>query len=260
VRDELLTIADDVNVLSKRWRDAVCELCGHFERSRARLSSLGAVCGAGYVVAAITQRIIRAFFVAANALPAQAMLLRCQTADLFRATLVLLSIFMSLVVFAAIAINRVKRAPGAVLLGLASGVVFVGLEVWYRSIDLFLVSLHWAREFRDANVETVKQQLLERTTEWERLVEALYFPLLVALLLTVASFALALAGDRRRWARLAALGWTLYGTSILLRILGGYVGLGWLEPFNIRAYLPCAAAGYGLSAIWLWREGRAPAS
>lgn len=86
--------------------------------------------------------------------------------------------------------------------------------------------------------------------------EALYFPLLLALLLAVASFALALSGDRRRWARLAALGWALYGTSVLLRILGGYAGLGWLEPFNAQAYLPCAVAGYGLTAVWLWKEGR----
>jgi hypothetical protein len=224
-------------MLTRREVPGQVELNEQFQRSRMRLSTLGAACATGYVLAAVTQRLIRAFFLGPDASPVQAILVRCQTADRFRATLVLFSIFLSLVVFAAIAMNRVNRSPGAVLLGLLGGVLFVAMEVWYRSIDLFLVSMQWAREYRDATSETVQQQLLARTTEWDRLVEALYFPLLLALLLAVASFALALAGDRRRWVRLA--------------------GLGWLEPFNAHAYLPCAIAGYGLTAIWLWREGRA---
>lgn len=134
-------------------------------RSTMRLSSLGAACAAGYVVAAVSQRLIRAFVLGPASSPAQAMLERCQTADRVRATLVLLSIFMSLVVFGAVAMNRVRTSPGAVLLGLLGGVVFVAMEVWYRSIDLFLVSLQWSRDYRDATSEIIRQQLLARTTE-----------------------------------------------------------------------------------------------
>jgi hypothetical protein len=50
--------------------------------------------------------------------------------------------------------------------------------------------VQWAREYRDATSETLKQQLLAGTTEWDRLVEALYFPLLLALLLAVGLTAL----------------------------------------------------------------------
>jgi hypothetical protein len=227
-----------------------------FERSRIRLSYFGGLAATGYVAAAVAQRVIRALFLGSRESPAEAILVRVQTADQVRATLVLVSIFLSLVVFVAIGINRVKRAPGAVALGLASGVLFVAMEIWYRSIDLFLVSQRWAHAYRQANIETPKQQLLQRVTDWEHLVEALYFSLLLALFLSVTSFAVALGRDSNRWVRLACLGWVLYGASVLLRLLGGYAGLDWLEPFNSQAYLPCAVAGYGLTALWLWHEAR----
>jgi len=227
-----------------------------FERSRRRLSYVGSACAAGYVLAASVQAIILLFFVKEDASPAQAILIRCQGADLLRAVVVLASMFLSLVTFVAIALNRLRKASGAALLGLVSAVLVVVMEVGYRSIDLFVVSLQWARAYCAASEEVLEEQLLERTIQWDGIVTALYFPLLVALVLASGCFALALSGEQRRTARLAALGWVLYGATQFLRILGGYAGLVWLEPFNNRIYFPAASAAYGFTAVWLWGEAR----
>ncbi|WP_394839469.1 hypothetical protein LVJ94_21515 [Pendulispora rubella] len=225
-----------------------------FEQSRLRLSHLGAACAFIYVLAAGVQQVILGHF-PAHPSPAQALLIRCETIDLLRATLILLAILMGMVVFVAIAAHRVRSSPGAVLLGLPFAVLWVALELWYRSIDLFVVSLQWARAYRVATDDALEQQLLERTIQWDGIVTALYFPLLLVLLVAVICFAFALGTEPRWKVRVPALGWSLYGTTVLARILGGYAGLAWLEPFNDRAYFPAVILAYGTTAIWLWSEG-----
>jgi len=230
----------------------------NFERSRLRLSYLGAACAVIYVLAAAVQKVVHGHF-PANPPPAQAILIRGQAIDVLRATLVLLAITLSMMVFVAIAIHRVRRSPGAVLLGLPFAVLWIALELWYRSLDLFVVSLQWARAYGAASDEALQRQLLERTIQWDDIVVALYFPLLIVLLVAVICFACALWTAPRRMVRASAFGWSIYGATVLSRILGGYAGLVCLEPFNEHAYFPAAVLAYGTTAIWLWNEARSSA-
>jgi hypothetical protein len=56
-----------------------------FGRSRVRLSSLGTASAAGYVIAAVAQRVIRAVFLESDGSPVQEMLVRSRFPDQVRA-------------------------------------------------------------------------------------------------------------------------------------------------------------------------------
>jgi hypothetical protein len=80
-------------------------------------------------------------------------------------------------------------------LGLICGVVFVGLEVTYRSVDLFVIGQHWAQQFQASTNSVERNAILQRFAVWNEIVRGWYFPLLLAHLLASCLFAFATLRD-----------------------------------------------------------------
>jgi hypothetical protein len=212
------------------------------------------LCAGFYLVAQTLQQILVRAVLPESAAPLDELLGRHAPAEVLRAVAILSSMFLMVPVYAAIALRRLRRSPGAAACGFAFGLLFVAFEVSYRSLDLFLVGGTWADAVRTD--PTAAAAVLERVAWWEQAVGAWYFPLLAVHLGSSIAFTLACwprrGGDRWDW--LAAASFGLNGVRLAGRLLGGYGGMAWLGALSQALYFPAVVVVTTLLTIWLARQ------
>lgn len=217
--------------------------------------ALGALAAAFYVVAQLIQQIVFRLILPDAPDAAAEFASRLLAPDRVRQMVVLASLFLVPLAYAALASARWTWAPGAAVVGLIFGLLFAALESAYRSIDLFAVG-SWAAELVVATDPVERDALLGRFDLWEGVVSALYLPLLAAHALSSAAFAVAVAGgspDLDRWDRLLVIAFAANAIRAFLRILQMHAGVGALGPPNAALYLPVTLLTYGMLSAWLAR-------
>ncbi len=225
-----------------------------YELARSRLCRAGAICAALVIAAQLFQHIIIWFFLPPESSPRAALEIRNLPVDRARAVVILASILAMLGVYVATAFERAKRAPGAAMVGFAAAVLFGAFDLGYRSIDFFFVPRVWAGEYPHAQ-ELVKPLLIDRVAMWDAVVSAVYFPLVLTSAIAHLCFALAMRGERARFARLALAAWAIDAVRSFGRALG-FAGLDVLQPINDAIYFPGVVVVYSLLASWLWSRSK----
>ena len=228
-----------------------------YQAARAILCRLGAVFAVLNIAIQSFQNIAYRM-IPEDASGAAAIAVRALPLDRARAIAVLLSIPLLFIIFSATVLDRVRRAPGAALIGFAASLFYVMFELSYRSIDFFYISIRTVHAYQIAELDTVKQALIARVSEWDALVSTIYFPLVLVGMTANAAFAISLRGERGWIARVGFAGWTINAVRLLPRVLG-FVGVTWLEPLNAAIYFPVVLVTNSLFAVWLWNTARAPA-
>jgi hypothetical protein len=220
------------------------------------LLGTGALVAGFYVVAQVAQVILNRLVLSPAADPAADIAQRLLAADRLRQALVLASLVLVPIAYAALAAARWSQSRGAAIVGLAFGVLFSAYECAYRSIDLFAGG-RWAAAFVAATDAATRADLLGRFELWEGVVQALYLPLLAAHGLSSAAFAAAV-GLRRgdAWDRLLAAALAANAVRALLRIAQMHLGVAALAPVSGALYLPVTLWTYGTLAAWLARASR----
>lgn len=219
------------------------------------LLSLGALVAGFYVTAQLAQEVLVRFVLPATPDTAAEIASRLLVADRVRQGLVLASLFLAPLAYAALAAAQWARAPTASVVGLTFGLLFSALESAYRSIDLFAVG-RWAADFVAITDSARRATLVERFDLWDGAVAALYLPLLAAHALASAAFAVAVGGGAPRldpWDRVLAIALSANAVRALLRILQMHAGVAALAPLNEALYLPVTLFTHGTLAAWLAR-------
>jgi hypothetical protein len=217
---------------------------------------LAAVCCVYYVAAQLLQEIVFHLGVNDSASGEAEILQRLTFLDQFRAVALLLgfTLIPILAAYAGVALCRYALRPAASLLGFAYAVLFVGSEAGVRSIDLFLVSKHWAAAYHATADATIRAGIAGRIQTWDDTVGAFYYALLGAHLLSSLCFALATWDWERFWDRAVAIGFAATTVECASRLAEGYLGQTWLSRLNYGAYFPIVVLNFGTLAVWLWRQ------
>lgn len=208
-----------------------------------------------YVAAQLTQEFLFRFVLPATPDAAAEIAARLLVPNRVRQGLVLASLFLAPLAYAALAAARFARAPAASVIGLMFGMLFSAFECAYRSIELFALG-RWAAEFVTVTDSTRRAALAERFDLWDGAVAALYLPLLAAHALASAAFAVALVGGAPRpgpWDRALAIAFGTNAVRAVLRMLQMHGGVAALAPLNGALYLPVTLFTYGALAAWLAR-------
>lgn len=218
---------------------------------------LGAAVAGFYVVAQLIQQVVVRLMLPDAPDVAAEIASRLVVSNRVRQAVVLASIFLVPLAYAALASARWRYAPGAAIAGLMFGLLFAALESAYRSIDLFAVGT-WAAEFV-ATTDPIRRDVqLEWFMLWDGVVTSLYLPLLAAHALCSAAFAVAVAvgsGGRNldRWDRVLATALGVNALRGILRMLQMHAGVSALGPINGALYLPVTLLTYGMLSAWLAR-------
>lgn len=217
---------------------------------------LGAAVAGFYVVAQLFQQLVFRFVLPEAPDAAAEIALRLVSGEIARQVVVLTSLFLTPVAYAALAAARWRHAPAAAVVGVLFGLFFAALESSYRSIDLFAAG-QWATEFVAAGDGARRALLLERFVLWDAVVISLYLPLLAAHALASAAFAVAVGAGTKQdwWDRVLMLALVANAIRAVLRIMQMHAGVEWLAPFNSVLYLPVTLLTYGTLSAWLARLG-----
>jgi hypothetical protein len=200
-----------------------------------QLYRVGSIAAFAYVAAQIAQRLIR---IAMGDQP-DPLLTRLETLDVVRASVIWLSFWALPVAFYALYRRLAGRFLHLALLGLAASLFFVACELFYRTIDLFVVTRHWA-----ANPE-----LAGRVALWNDVVDGWYVMLLAAHVIGLAAFAGALGLRGGRLERIAAAAIAAYTLVSVMRLAAYAVPT--LEPICAALYFPTAVACFAAIGVTL---------
>jgi hypothetical protein len=188
----------------------------------------------------------------------QELLQRTLALDRARALFVMFGIVALLGAYVVLALLRFRAAPAASILGVIFGALFVSAELFYRSLDFFVVSLHWAADYRLS--ELSRDLLLQRYELWSQMVQAWYFPLQLSHMLAAICFLIATWRVFGRWAWLAPAAFGLNSIRLVARTLNSFAGQHWLAAFNrLPLYFATVALVNGMLAAWFFWMSRDPA-
>jgi hypothetical protein len=213
---------------------------------------LGAIGAALYLAAQLFQGVVLWWLPAATA-PGEAIAARQLPLEQARSLVVLLGFVPLLVAYAAAALAGARRLTGAALLAITFSALFVALEIGYRSIDLFLVSLQWASEYGVADAGA-RAAIIERIHLWEQMVVAWYFGLLLAHGAASICLAWVVRGSEAPATTAISVLFALNALRILARTAEMHAGAHGLAPVNAVAYFPMVVALYGTLTYWLLKQ------
>jgi hypothetical protein len=146
---------------------------------------------------------------------------RLSNAQIFRALLLWIGFWGLAVAFHALYVRTSSQHRYWARVGLATSLVFVGCELSYRTIDVFVVTLRWTAAWAVATGDA-RAELAKRIALWDEVVGGWYVFLITAHLIGAVAFAAAV-GRRGRWPDRALFA-TLVGYAVLLAMrLGAYL-------------------------------------
>jgi hypothetical protein len=179
---------------------------------------------------------------------------RLNGADQARALILLISFFGLLVVFSAITMRCSRRTPGPSVFGLVCGCLWITAELFYRTVDLFLVTKVWTSEYQRIGTGSQQTVIGQWIHNWDQFVWAWYFVLLAAFFVSSISLGLAVRGTQRTDNIMSIL-FFANGVLMLGRLLAEYAGQSWLSVFNNAFYFPVTVAVFGFLGFWLMKSG-----
>jgi len=180
----------------------------------------------------------------------QPILIRLNGADEARAFILLLSFFGLLAVFSALSLRCFEESPGPAVFGLCGGFLWIASELFYRTVDFFLVTRTWAVQYLQAGAASLQDAVAQRIHIWDELVSAWYFVLLLAYLIASVSFGLSIPGNRRR-DKILSIIFFANSLSLVGRFLEEYAGQKWLASFNHAVHFPVVLSVFGFLGFWL---------
>ncbi|MGH9159713.1 MAG: hypothetical protein ACRD2X_06965 [Vicinamibacteraceae bacterium] len=213
---------------------------------------LGAIGSALYLASQLFQAVAFWWLPAATA-PGEAVAVRQLPLDQARGLVVLLGFVPLLVAYAAAALAGPRRVTGTAFLAVAFSALFVGLEIGYRSIDLFLVSLQWGADYRAADAGA-RAAIIERIHVWEQIVVAWYFGLLLAHGAASICLAWVVRGSAAPATSAMSVLFALNALRILARTAEMHGGVHGLAPLNVVVYFPMVVLLYGTLTYWLLKQ------
>lgn len=223
--------------------------------SERRLLWAGAASAAFFVAAQVYQLVVNRLVLGpAHGLDAEVAQLVAPAAQL-RQALILASLFALPATFGALAWARRREAPFAAVFGFVFGLVFVIAELFYRGIELILVTRVWGVAYLAAE-GAARASLGARIEAWDEFVAAWYFVLLMAHLLASLCLLATTSKPRDGWDRALAFAFALNALRLVLRLSGAFAGLPLLAAISRTLYFPAVLVIFGTIALWLAREGR----
>jgi hypothetical protein len=155
--------------------------------------------------------------------------------------LIYFSMFLMIPAFVVMCLQFIGQNKVLSIVAMAFFLFFCALEISYRSIHIFQVMNVWGKEFSESPVD-LRADLLPKFQYFFQAIRALYFPLLLSLLMGSAClFALSL--QARMWAWSAAM-----AISCLQQLsrLAGYTPLSFLDVFTGIGYYVLVLGTFGL--------------
>jgi hypothetical protein len=71
--------------------------------------------------------------------------------------------------YVTIALTRFRVAPASYVLGVIFGTLFVTAELFHRSLDVFVISMHWATDYRLS--DTGRDLIIQRYELWNQMIQ-----------------------------------------------------------------------------------------
>jgi membrane protein YdbS with pleckstrin-like domain len=168
-----------------------------------------------------------------------------------RLWMILISMFLMAIAWVIIYFHFRRLSHYWSLSALIFLLLFCLFEIFYRSIELFMVVPAWGPDIIQAQGDH-REKLLGHYAMWDSFVTAIYFPLLFSQLLGSLIFAY-LANEAN--SRLFKIAMILNGTRLVLR-LSDYVGLPELNIFSGFWYFPPVAIIFIMMILWSYKEFR----
>jgi hypothetical protein len=171
--------------------------------------------------------------------------------NVLRMQLVLSSMFLMIIGFGGVALAIFAAAPALAVLGFVFSLLFLFIEICYRSIELFGVTRVLVPQYlgeTDAASKAAKGAIIE---VFNTSVIAVYFPLLVGIMAASILFGVATI-DGGGLETLVGVVFFAHAIHALMRILEMHGGIKTLSSFNLRVYFPLAIGKYTLIGVWLW--------
>ena len=166
--------------------------------------------------------------------------------NLLRLFLVLVSMFLMAVGYTILSLYFFHNKPLLVVLAILFFLLFCFLEICYRSVELFQVVQVWGKAYVQETAE-MKSILLRKIKDFDELVNAIYFPLLLAHL--VGSGLLFFASMDDKATRLVTIAMAANSIRLGLR-LTEYTPFTYLNIFGGAWYFPPVAIILLLLIVW----------
>jgi hypothetical protein len=226
-----------------------------WRREEVTLYSLAGGCSVFYLFAQAFQQVVTRLL-PQDGSPASEILTRTQNLDQLRALLILLSMAFSIPLFGAVCFRLFRSAPAFSVLGFVFTCVFLISEMFYRGVDLFVVSRKWASHYLAAVSDADRAATAAQVQVWSDVVAGWYFVLTFSFLLGSLCFAVAAYRDRGHWERFLSLLFVLNAIRLSLRIAEEFGGVRWVAPINAADYFPMVTIVFGYLSFWLFRQAR----
>jgi hypothetical protein len=159
---------------------------------------------------------------------------------------VLFSIVLMIYAYTIICFSFFNQRPVSSVLALIFFLFFCGIEIGYRSIELFFVVGDMGKVYAVSDSAT-QSEMLTRFSEINRVFAAVYFPLLLSHLF--ASIFLGYASLSDVASRLMAIAMFLNAFRLLIRLME-FTPFGYLNIFSGPYYFPPVAMIFILLIIW----------
>lgn len=170
--------------------------------------------------------------------------------NIARLSLILASIFLMVFGYSILTISFYREAPVFGILSMLFFIFFILFEISYRSVELFHIVLGLGGEYLHGSAET-RARLLPHFQFFDRVVNAIYFPLLFSHL--IASLCLAWAATKHHGGKLVVNAMGINSIRLVLR-LSGFTPFGYLNIFSGVLYFPPVFVVFVLLMIWTWRR------
>lgn len=218
----------------------------------ARFCKFAGACAIFYIAAQSFQEVVFRMLKAGD--PLQSIATRATPLDQLHALLILLGIFLCIPLFGALTLRLYSRSPISAALGFTFGFFFVICEVLYRSVDLFVASRQWAAQYMAAESQAVRAVLAVRIQTWDEVVSGWYFGLLLAVLATSVSFAIAAWSRQDRKDQWLSFVFQFDALRTLIRLAGEFGGIDSLMRITYAIYFPGVLITFGYFAFWLFSQ------
>jgi|SRR5688572_11255453 len=180
---------------------------------------------------------------------AEELVLGSMPIHIWRSTLLLLSFFALIYVYAVIVFHEFKKSVLLYTTAFIGLLIFCFLEIGIRSVELFYTQIQLPTEFVNAKDELVKNSILDKYAAFQSIKGALYFPLLFSQGISSAIIAY-LFSTKQKENYLIKVAFGVNAVRIAGRLGGMFLHVKWLDSFSGTLYLPLVIIIFGLLVFW----------
>jgi hypothetical protein len=180
---------------------------------------------------------------------AEELILGSMPIHIWRSTLLLLSFFALIYVYAVIVFHEFRKSVLLFTIAFIGLLIFCFLEIGIRSVELFYIQLQLPQEYISAENELVKNSILDKYVAFQSVQSALYFPLLFSQAISSVIVAW-LFSSKPKLNYLIKIAFAVNAIRLAGRLGGMFLHVKWLNSFSSTLYLPLVILIFGLLIIW----------